>query len=113
MKETILKHPECPTCVCGLTELTWSDRGAHVNYEDAEQVADMVVSCALDHQCDRGDGVPWGMQDGEEAVIRPIVARHLAAVCPDWLHRSVSMNAEQRAAFMRDLVAALQAARNR
>lgn len=113
MKETKPRHSGCPSCKCGLTELTWSDRGDYVDYEDAEQVASVVVFCALDHEYDRGEGVPWGMDPKEADLLRPIVARHLVAIHPGWRHKTVTMNAEQREAFRHEIIAVLRAARNR
>lgn len=101
-------HPECPCCLCGIIELTWSDRIANVDPEDHTDVAERVIACALDHSYDRTDtGVPYGIHDTIRDALAPVVAKHLSAIREDWKDHSVSMNEEQRKAFRTDLLAVL------
>ena len=75
----------CPNCTCGMIELTWSDRAAFVFPEDAEGIADAIVSCAFDHYYDRTDtGVPDGLPDEISVVCAEIVARRLDVFYPGW-----------------------------
>ncbi len=90
---------DCPCCTCGLDEYTWSDRTQWVAATDRDGLADMVVGCALDHSYDRGVGVPYGFSDAMHARLAAVVEKHLSAVQPDWLNRSVTMTAAQKAAL--------------
>ena len=87
--------------------LQWSDRESKVRVDDPAAIADAVVSCALDHSYDRGNGVPYGLPDDMTARLRPIVARHLAAKRPDWLEHTVDMDGEERESLLRDVLAAV------
>lgn len=98
---------DCPDCTCGRIELSWSDRRTHVFPDDLDEIARVVVNCALDHSYDRGRGVPYGLEDKQEDTLLPVVARHLAAVDAEWRDRSVSMSPEQRETFLCDVRAAL------
>lgn len=86
--------------------LEWSDRAINVP-DNVFGVADGIVSCALDHGSDRGNGVPCGMSSAERDACLPVVAKHLSAVNPQWLTHSVDLDESQRLALFADLVAAL------
>lgn len=114
----------CPGCQCGGVEpidriiarvqkhladgvaLEWSDRSIVVP-DNIFAVADAIISCALDHHYDRGEGVPWGLSAAERAACLPVVARHLAAVNLDWEEHTVDLDETQSTALFADLVAAL------
>jgi hypothetical protein len=101
-------HPDCPYCTCGQIQLTWSDRDAYVFPEDFEGIADAVVDCALDHSYDRSPtGVPYGLSCDVRDKLAPIVEKHLSAVEADWRENTVHMMNEQRQAFHKDVLAAL------
>ena len=67
-----------------LRTINWSDRECVID-DDPEQIAAAVVACAVDHSYDRGQtGVPWGLSDEERELCKPIVAKHLGAIDPEW-----------------------------
>jgi len=94
---------DCPSCTCGMTEITWSDRQSYVSLSDVGEVIDAIIHCALDHSYDRGNGVPYGLPEPVRDAALPIVAKHLAAVRPDWLQNTVNLGATERDALYRDL----------
>lgn len=94
---------DCPHCVCDLDEYTWSDRVAWVHPDDLDELAQMVVNCALDHHYDRGGGVPWGFAKDMSEQLAVVVDRHLGAVRKDWIGHTVSMEPAARAAFLKEV----------
>lgn len=102
------KH-DCPYCICGQVELTWSDRSFTVFPDDMDEVAETIIACALDHYYDRYNGVPDGLGKEVEAAVSPVVAKHLAAVNPDWRTVSIDMTEVDLAAFKTELIATLRA----
>lgn len=93
--------------------INWSDRECVID-DDPEQIAAAVVACAVDHSYDRGQtGVPWGLSDEERELCKPIVAKHLGAIDPEWRERTVYLTEVQKLAFRREVAAALTAGRSR
>ena len=99
---------DCPCCTCGMIELTWSDRSCFVVEDDPQQIAEAIYYCAADHCYDRHDGVPYGLPNTIRDAVRPVVARHLSAIRPDWLDHSVSPTEDQKVALIADLVAVIK-----
>ena len=97
-----MKH--CTSCTCGLTAVEWSDRSGYVNLADPNDIADVVVNCALDHSYDRpGTGIPYGYPATLETLLIPVVAKHLSAINPAWKDETVYMDKAAQAAFLADL----------
>lgn len=93
---------DCPNCTCGMIELTWSDRVAVVFPDDAEGIADAIVSCTFDHSYDRTDtGVPDGLPDEISVVCAEIVARHLDAFYPAWKDNTIPWSEDNNEAVRR------------
>lgn len=103
---------DCPCCVCGQTDLSWSDREAFVFPSDLETIANTVVNCALDHSYDRtGSGIPYGMDRihrNLEDALYPIVDKHLSAINPQWKEHTIDMNHEQRQNFLAELLSKIK-----
>lgn len=98
----------CETCTCGMTHVTWSDRESWIDASNPDEVADVVIHCALDHSYDRTpDGVPWGLSEKVRERLAPIVKEHLTRVRPNWREQTVNMTDTQRAAFRVALIKAL------
>lgn len=96
---------ECPCCTCGQIELSWSDRDAYVYPNDADGIADAIVSCSLDHSYDRtANGVPYGMPRNIEDGVVFIVEKHLSVINPNWKAHTIDMNHEQKKAFREELL---------
>lgn len=90
-----------------MVSLSWSDREAYVYPNDLEKIANTIVNCALDHSYDRYEGIPYGLHAIHrklEDALEPIVAKHLAAINPQWQEHTVDMNPEQREAFWAELL---------
>ncbi len=95
---------DCPCCTCGMMELTWSDREAHMRPDDLDEVAEVVLNCALDHWYDRTPiGVPHGLNQKRTEALAPIVAEHLSRAEPGWKEKTVEMGEEGRALFLADV----------
>jgi hypothetical protein len=86
-----------------MVRLTWSDRECTVHPDDFWQT---VMSCALDHSYDRGDGIPDGLPSEYADAFAPVIERHLSAVDPEWADKTVSLTHEQYMAFEADMHAA-------
>ena len=103
-----VKH-ECPSCTCGLTEISWSDREGYIDLSDPQDIADTFLNIALDHSYDRNDGIPYGdLPDSLIELIRPVLDAHLGAIEPDWRNKTVYMydKPESKAEFRSALLKA-------
>ena len=89
--------------------LSWSDRKVDVAAHDIPAIADVVMTCALDHSYDRGDGVPYGLPREVREALAPVVAQHLSAKSPDWREHSVELWGEERERLCEAVLAVLRA----
>lgn len=106
-----MKTAHCDTCTCGLTKVEWSDREGWVDLADPENVAEVILNCALDHYYDRThDGIPYGIPDKTREALALVVAIHLSEVEPNWQNVTVySYDKEEwRERFKKALIASYQ-----
>jgi hypothetical protein len=81
-----------------------------VDLSDPTAVAQVVVSCSLDHSYNRDGcgGVPWGLTERLREALKPVVARHLSLVEPEWEKKTVSMEERQKETFMQEVTAVVR-----
>lgn len=106
-----MREIHCSTCTCDLTEVSWSDREGWVDLNDARDIADTVMGCALDHSYDRDEsGIPCGFPDKMRDRLAPVVADYLSRAEPDWKNKTVYMydKPELRESFKQALIAVAQ-----
>lgn len=85
-----MRNKHCNTCICGLTEVSWSDREGYVDLADDGDIAETIISCAFDHSYDRtDDAIPDGFPDDLREYLAPIVAAELDKIQSTWRKETI------------------------